>query len=458
MRGNVTALLFLAAVGTVVAEDWAQWRGPSRSGALKSSPPLLDTLEGDQLKLLWEVELPLGTYRRPYYASPVASAGKAYLHISPGAPIRTPPPAPPKPKAASRKSDDLDALLDADVKTEDTAADLTPSAAELEKAAKAGQAAAAAQAPRSNEADDALICVDVATGKEVWRFEKPGGPSGMGSPNTPCVTQGRVYFVGTAGTLYSVDAATGKEAWRADASGGRKNAGFAASPLALDGKVIAGDAKLLAFDAATGARAWEADADTGNSSPAPWTKDGRNFVIALGRDIACVDAADGKVVWRVAGVKTAASPAIAGDTLLAMQTYGNPQLYKMTAEGAEMIGGFSIKPAGLGHQSCTPSIDGNLLYVWDARKTYCYDLEKQSFAWEGDAPGDGKPSPILADGKVICSSGGRVLVLNAADGKTLFTAPVSIASCSSTCLSNGKLLVNSGTHLRCYDLAKGRQP
>ena len=74
--------------------------------------------------------------------------------------------------------------------------------------------------------------------------------------------------------------------------------------------------------------------------------------------------------------------------------------------------------------------------------------------WQGETVGDGKPSPILADGKMSLNNRRKVLVLDASNGKTLYSAQVGVASRTSRGLANGKLLVNAGSHFRCYDLAK----
>ncbi len=64
------------------------------------------------------------------------------------------------------------------------------------------------------EADECVVCLEAATGREVWvhadpiRFEEV--PSGVGPRATPTVVDGRVYTVGGTALLNCLDARTGK--------------------------------------------------------------------------------------------------------------------------------------------------------------------------------------------------------------------------------------------------------
>lgn len=429
---SIAIALLCCSLSTGRADDWSEWRGPHRNGALKDSPPLLDSAPDGKLEILWEVALPPRT-KAPYYSSPVGADGKAFLHFSPGA---KPPPPPPPPKVEVKEKeeeDDLDDLL----------GEPKPPKKPPPKPPR----------PPDPGMDDVLLCVDLNTGKELWRFKQPGGPSKLGAPNTACIDGGKAFFLGNLGRLYCVDTGTGNELWRAE-PGERKSSNYTASPTVLGDNVIVVDRKMFAFKTADGAKVWEAAVAVGHGSPTLWEKDGKTYLIANGQELFCVDSTDGKIVWKTEGIKTAATPAIGNDRMVLGPTYGTPAIYELTLEGPKKTGGFQIQPAGLGHQACTASVNGNLVYLWGRAKTHCYDLDKKAIVWQGESVGDGKPSPILADGKVICNSGRKVLVLDASDGKTLISAAVGVASCTSCGLVDGKLLVNAASHFRCYNLAK----
>jgi outer membrane protein assembly factor BamB len=462
MKAVCAVLIVLALAGASVgqADDWCQWRGTSRTGVVKDSPPLIDSIASNQLPLAWEAPLPQGTYGRPYYSSPIAAKGKAYLHISPGCEPSPLPPAPaPVAKPKPKKTDDLDDALSGGAGKggdEGAVSDIEKAAAKDAAAAAAtkAKAAEATAQKKNNEAEDRLLCFDLANGREVWRFRKPGGPTGLGAPNTPCVADGRIYFIGVLGKLYCLDATTGQPQWEVDAAAGMGRGHYSSSPLVAEGKVIVADAKMRAFNVADGKKAWEVPVGVECCSPTVWRKDGRTFVIQVAADIVCVDVADGNVVWKVPGGAMRASTVVGDDFLVSFSQLNTPQIYRLGLETAEPIAELKITPAGMGHQSCTPSIESKRLYFWDAVKMYCYDMEQKTMVWEGESPRDGKPSPIVADGKVIGNNRGKILVLDAKSGRTLISAAASIADCTSCALTDGKLLANGGSHLRCYNLAK----
>ena len=63
---------------------------------------------------------------------------------------------------------------------------------------------------------DMLLCLDVATGKEQWRFEhaSEGEPSFPGSRNVPTVDAEAVYFIGSFGDVFCIDRKTRKPRWQ----------------------------------------------------------------------------------------------------------------------------------------------------------------------------------------------------------------------------------------------------
>lgn len=113
-----------------------------------------------------------------------------------------------------------------------------------------------------------LLCLDVKTGKEVWKYEVsrdyllsyPGGPRA-----TPTIADGMVYFLGAMGHLTALDAKTGEKKWEKDFQkefgAGLPIWGFSAHPLVKDGVVyclVGGEGSVaVAFDAKTGKVLWK---------------------------------------------------------------------------------------------------------------------------------------------------------------------------------------------------------
>jgi hypothetical protein len=175
--------LLLASLGQ--AADWPQWRGPGRDGGVDQSPALLDSLPATGPKLVWEYPLPARDPKKPYYSSPVVAADKAYLRCTPPA---------------------------------------------------QGAAPAGAEAKKTG-VDDVVVCVNMADGKEVWKSSRAGGSAKNGAPNTPCVADAKVFFVGSQCKAFCLDAATGKDL--GPAKGGAKIAVVGhSSPALADGRLL----------------------------------------------------------------------------------------------------------------------------------------------------------------------------------------------------------------------------
>lgn len=395
-------LATLALPAALSGADWPQWRGPNRDGAADKSPALMDALPAAGPALLWEYALPPTTPKKPYYGSPAVAAGRVYLRLS-------------SPTAADPKT-----------------------------------------------MTDLLVCVNLADGKEVWKLETPGGGAQYGAPNTPCIADGKVYCVGSQGAVLCLDAATGKEVWKVPFEG--KGGAFSSSILVADGKVFVADTALTALDAATGAKAWvNPEIKALHNSPAIWRHEGKTYLLAGQGDMKkkemwktfCVDATSGKTLWNVAGGVNA-SPVVSGDTLVVLYWETGLKVYRMTPAAATEIGAAPLDTDD--NLSCTPAVQNGKVYGFASKEGFCYDIEKKDFLWRIPTK-DGKAcSPILADGKLIQLTGGKTLRLyDPATGKDLGPAKgasVTIVGHSSPALADGRLVVNAGTHLRCYDLAK----
>jgi outer membrane protein assembly factor BamB len=166
--------------------------------------------------------------------------------------------------------------------------------------------------------EETLLCLDSATGKELWRSSQPIAfkmheaalAHGKGPKSTPVVSDGKVFTLGISGVLSCHDASTGKLKWRHEFSKQYPTTsplyGTAMSPV-VDNKVViahvGGQDKgaLTAFDTETGAVKWSNDMDgPAYSSPIIVTLAGvRQLVTFMQKDFVGVDAATGKLLWKI---------------------------------------------------------------------------------------------------------------------------------------------------------------
>jgi outer membrane protein assembly factor BamB len=213
---NVISVCFCLVIVTAqpaLAQNWPQWRGPLRDGAVADF--IAPSVWPEKLKLRWKVSVGSGV------SSPVADAGKVWIH--------------------SRKGDD-EVVSCLDLKTG------KPLWSKSYPAPFAGYSAAArvGKGPYSTPVlfggrlytlgiTAILSCFDAQTGELIWRRDfGPVDISNMftGTGMSPVIDRDSVIVhVGDdrGGKLLALDAANGKEKWQWSGDG----PGYA-SPIAVE--------------------------------------------------------------------------------------------------------------------------------------------------------------------------------------------------------------------------------
>jgi outer membrane protein assembly factor BamB len=251
-----------------------------------------------------------------------------------------------------------------------------------------------------------VLCLDVATGKEVWRSEPypapyqwwPGeGTFSKGPRSTPTLAGGRVYTTGVSGVLSCLDAGTGKMLWRKEARSAPPYGG-PASPLVGDGLCVVHtgcDHKedgLTAFDAATGEVKWKLaeGGRAGAGSPLFADLAGERQVVALTSwGLVGLSPATGKKLWtlKLDGSEKNSTPLLYKDLILFADYKERPRAIRLER----------------GEKGITPKE-----------------------VWKGDGPTPYMSSPVLEGDLVFGSSSrgqGCFFCLDARTGKTLWESP-----------------------------------
>ncbi|MEX0677619.1 MAG: PQQ-binding-like beta-propeller repeat protein [Pirellulales bacterium] len=161
--------------------------------------------------------------------------------------------------------------------------------------------------------DEATVCLDCATGIELWahvdRARFWDGQAGAGPRATPTFHDGRLYTFGATAILNCLDAAGGKLLWTRDVlketGAPWPMWGFSSSPLVVDDVVIvfAGgpdDRGLVAYRTLSGDPAWNAAAGPiSYSSAQQVTLAGQCQVLLLSdTGVVAVDPSSGKRLWQ----------------------------------------------------------------------------------------------------------------------------------------------------------------
>lgn len=248
-----------------------------------------------------------------------------------------------------------------------------------------------------------LVCIDATNGTQLWDvsvvatqpedpYSRMLGEHGYAS-GSPVSDGEHVYvFYGKGGVLaYDLD---GKEVWQANvgSESGPMRWGSGASPILYDNLLIVNASEenqaMVALDKLTGKEVWKAQAD------------------GLG------------MTW--------GTPLIVGEGEAAELAIGVPG----------EIWGFNLKTGklkwyaeGLPENSFCSSLitDGKVVYAIDGRGGEGIairaggqdDVSKTHTVWKAKAPGR-ISSPILHDGRIYTSSGGKVLCLNAETGEKIY--------------------------------------
>ena len=194
-------------------------------------------------------------------------------------------------------------------------------------------------------ARDVLLCVNLENGKTAWKYSAAGKLEDRTGSSTPCVHQGRVYFLGTT-PAHCVDQENGEPLWTTKLP----NAGGASSFHEAGGKAIVAARHLLACDWETGAILWQ---QTGvrsrDSSPAIWTHEKKSYVLVNGdgKRFTCVDMQTGEIAWTAKGGGVS-TPVITGDTAVLHTNDDELGLvaYKLSPTGARPLWNIARKSRG----------------------------------------------------------------------------------------------------------------
>lgn len=302
-------------------------------------------------------------------------------------------------------------------------------------------------------AQDVILCLDLATGREIWKYAKPGKPAGRQSSSTCAVVDGKVYAA-LSTDLICVNEEDGKLVWITPLG----MSGPAASPLVAGDRIYMAAGRACAFSKTDGKLLWEQKAAKGSvASPVWWQpeKGGPVLVINGNNALYGLNPDDGEMRWTVEG-GSQSTPVASGDWLVLYSgTEGvGLRAYQMQADG---------KPkAAWSHFWMTrrytgsPIIHEGNVYLCCGEKHQCIDLATGAEKWVVNEVNSTITSPLIADGKLLVyeNNGTHVRMVKAtgAGYEQLGRAKADAMGCSSPALANGRLIVRQKDKLACFDL------
>jgi outer membrane protein assembly factor BamB len=306
---------------------------------------------------------------------------------------------------------------------------------------------------------DTVICLDVSTGKEVWKAEFPGAPSKeacyIGASGTPAVWDGNVYASGSAG-LYCLSVKDGSVVWQA------KTSFTHSSPLVANGGIfLMLKEGLMAFDAKTGKVLWTQPKIRNNcASVAKWTNGGKHYLI-VGNLL--IDQTSGDVVWTGPTGAHNATPVVCGDVVLILED-SSMHAIGLTATQGGLLWTQSGR-CGCSNASATPVVYQGVIYMTGARycnTLFCLDFKTGEVKWQF-SPQTESTSAIAADGKVFGLAGDhRLMMFKATPEKFELLGLGSKQDLAphgpSPSIANGRLYVRLADCVACYDITAAGNP
>lgn len=343
-------------------------------------------------------------------------------------------------------------------------------------------------------AEQFIEALDAKSGKMLWKTKVgPSHEDEYGGPrSTPTVDGALLYAVGTEGDLVCLDTATGKEVWRRSLPkdfGGRMMSDwkFSESPLVDGDRVIvtpgAREATLVALDKKTGKEVWR----TATPDLGPGGRDGaayssvvisngggvKQYVQLLGRGVIGVRASDGKFLWnynRVANqVANIATPLVSGDYVFASTGYQTGSaLLKLakSGDGVSATEAYWLDGKTFQNHHGGYVLVGQHLYGGHGHRRgapICIDLASGKVLWGGEGTrneGTGSAAVTTADNLLYFryEDGTMMLIEASPEGykpKGHFKIPgVSRPSWAHPVVLDGKLYLREDDKLLVYDVGQ----
>ena len=325
--------------------------------------------------------------------------------------------------------------------------------------------------------DEVVAAYDVETGVERWTHAWPAHfREAMGGPGpraTPTWHAGRVYALGATGRLVCLDAATGDEVWARnildDADASNLTWAMSGAPLVVDDVVVVQPGgrdgwSVAAYDRLTGEVVWRALDDVQSyTSPMLVTLAGvRQILVVTAARAAGLRPDDGALLWeypwRVQTVPNMAQPLVVGDARLFLSaSYGKgAALMELTPDGDRFTAATVWETYRMRNRFSSSVLVDGYIYGLDNSILACLDAATGEVMWKGGRYGSGQL--LEADGHlvVLTERGDLVLVratperhdelarFRAIDGKT-WNVPA---------LAGGRLLVRNARQMAAFDLSR----
>lgn len=329
--------------------------------------------------------------------------------------------------------------------------------------------------------EDAIRCLSLADGKEIWRFAYPVSVKrnhGM-SRTIPAIGDNFLVTLGPKCHVACLNATTGELRWGMDLVrqfGTTVPAWYAGQcPLIDEGKVILApggpEALVVAVDPQTGQTLWQTPNPKGwkmtHSSVAVMVIGGeRTYVYCASGGVVGVSARDGRLLWETAdwkiSIATVPSPVVLSDGRIFLSGGYNAGslMLQITAEAGRFTPKtlFKLGPEVFGATQQTPILYND--HIYGARpdgQFVCLDLQGKPVWTSGPSQTFGLGSYMIADGLVFALNDSGVLsIFEASPEKFNRLAQAQVLhgreSWGPMALAGTRLIVRDLTRMACLEV------
>jgi outer membrane protein assembly factor BamB len=255
------------------------------------------------------------------------------------------------------------------------------------------------------ENNEVILCLDATSGKELWKSSYPAvavtGPSSShpGPRSTPALANGKIVAYGVTGILSCLDMTTGKVLWRKENPTNDLPQFFTAmSPLLVDGLCIAhlggqNKGEVVALDLTSGAERWKWTGDGPSyASPSIMILDGKKHVIVqTEKNLISLNLTDGKLLWQVPTPAqqrfyNCPSPYVNGQIIYYTGQGAGTKAIKVKKDGDRYVPEELWSNPEIGAKWNTPILKEGFLYGFtDQKRIYCLDASTGKVAWMDNA-------------------------------------------------------------------------
>ena len=447
------ALFALTLTSSLAASNWPNWRGPNGDGTAPDTKNLPEKWTASE-NVKWKIEMPAWSG-----STPMVWGDKVFLNTPSKEDASAPAPAPTPPSGGKKRPPP-----------------------------RAGITGPGGQ-------DILLLCLDRATGREVWRRKYDQGneikmKQNMSSP-TP-VTDGKLICVISGNAQVACFDFAGNQKWTFDVQKkfGKMGIqfGYGSSPLLVDGKVVFqmlqglftdDPCYLFALNLADGKLLWHVERPTdaihespdAYSTPTLLVMNGRKQVVVGGSDyVTGHDLETGKELWRGGGLnpskdrnfRVISSPVVK-DGMIFAPTRVKPFIAFRAGGSGDITESHTAWKWTERGSPDVPTVvsDGERLYMADDQGAFtCVNAKTGEKIYGPEQTGIGRTSssPILADGKLYLISESaetavvqagpefKLLAKNALDGSYTLSTPAFV---------DNEIILRTGKHLYCISKSRG---